>query len=160
VKGSSCCLFQGIIMVFAWRYWGKPQETSVRIFIVLAKIWTGNLPNARWKHYCLSQLIHKLNDVATDGRFLWAYFTILSVSSLPSTERKDTWLMIKWNRFGRKSPWPKWGIIPASLERLTMYCHKILSQDSRYCGQDSNYEPPKCKSTALQLHQPAWWEWY
>jgi hypothetical protein len=41
--GGSCGLFEGIILEFAWRDWGKPQETLVTIASHLVEIHTGNL---------------------------------------------------------------------------------------------------------------------
>jgi hypothetical protein len=45
MEGSDCSLIYGIIPVFAWGDWGRPQEVSARIVIAPAEIRTKHLPN-------------------------------------------------------------------------------------------------------------------
>jgi hypothetical protein len=39
--------FQSTVPAFAWREWGKPQQSSVRTAGLRAEIWTSNLQNKK-----------------------------------------------------------------------------------------------------------------
>jgi hypothetical protein len=62
--GSSHGLFQGIILRFALRDWGKPQKISARTADLQAKIQNWDLPNMKQESWLLSCDVKNWNQKA------------------------------------------------------------------------------------------------
>jgi hypothetical protein len=54
VAGSNPVLILGTTLAFAWKNWGKPRKSSVRIVGVQTDSWTRNIHNIRLSHSAIS----------------------------------------------------------------------------------------------------------
>jgi hypothetical protein len=87
--------------------------------------------------------------------FLWAILWCYQYPWLYSIELYEQWRKLNWKGFGSHHDIIKVlpGICLGGLRKTT----ENLNQDRQCPSWDSNQAPPKYKSRALLLHQPAGW---